>query len=184
MTTQSPEKRLVYVALGSNLGDSLANLRSGAVQLQNLSEHPIRLSAPWITSPVDCPPDASPFANAVAELQLKYELGAENVLDQCQAIEIAHGRRPKTIHNESRPLDLDLIAFGTETIQTPSLTVPHPRAHERFFVLAPLEQLAPSLVLPGQIHSVSQLLAACRPDAGAQRIDAFDWRISKNLGRN
>ena len=79
-----------------------------------------------------------------------------------QAIERSFGRRARQVLNEPRPLDLDLIAFGDETRATPALTLPHPRAHLRKFVLAPLAEIAPRAVLPGQTRSLRQLLARLR----------------------
>jgi 2-amino-4-hydroxy-6-hydroxymethyldihydropteridine diphosphokinase len=70
------------------------------------------------------------------------------------------GRQPKRILNEPRPLDLDLITFGTATRNTPALILPHPRAHQRRFVLQPLAEIAPDLILAGQTKTVAALLAA------------------------
>ena len=77
----------------------------------------------------------------------------------CSALEKEFGRAAKKILNEPRPLDLDLIAFGNETRNSPELILPHPRAHLRRFVLQPLSEIAPDLILPGQAKTVSQLLA-------------------------
>jgi 2-amino-4-hydroxy-6-hydroxymethyldihydropteridine diphosphokinase len=74
-------------------------------------------------------------------------------------LEKEFGRAPKTVLNEPRPLDLDLIAFGNELRNSPELILPHPRAHLRKFVLQPLSEIAPGFVLPGQGMTVSQLLA-------------------------
>ena len=82
----------------------------------------------------------------------------ESLLRKLQALEKEFGRTPKRILNESRALDLDLIAFGAETRRAPDLILPHPRAHLRRFVLAPLSEIAPAMVLPGQTRTVSQLL--------------------------
>jgi 2-amino-4-hydroxy-6-hydroxymethyldihydropteridine diphosphokinase len=87
----------------------------------------------------------------------------ETLLAELQAIAPAFGRRPKQIINEPRPLDLDLIAFRQEPRATPALTLPHPRAHQRAFVLAPLAEIAPDLRLPGQTATVRELLAALPP---------------------
>jgi len=75
------------------------------------------------------------------------------------ALEARLGRTRSGLANAPRAIDLDLIAFGTETRTTPTLVLPHPRAHERVFVLAPLAEIAPGLVLPGQQQTVSGLLA-------------------------
>jgi 2-amino-4-hydroxy-6-hydroxymethyldihydropteridine diphosphokinase len=80
-----------------------------------------------------------------------------------QALEKEFGRQPKKVLNEPRPLDVDLIAFGSETRATPELTLPHPRARARRFVLQPLSEIAPNLILPGQSQSVAQLLARLPP---------------------
>ena len=89
----------------------------------------------------------------------------ETLLLQLQQLETEFGRRPKQVLNEARPLDLDLIAFGGEVRATPRLTLPHPRAHLRAFVLGPLAELASDWILPGQTGSVSALLAALPPAA-------------------
>jgi 2-amino-4-hydroxy-6-hydroxymethyldihydropteridine diphosphokinase len=81
-----------------------------------------------------------------------------------QELEREFGRRPKQVLNEPRPLDLDLIAFGAETRQAAALVLPHPRAHLRRFVLQPLAEIAPDLVLPGQGKPVLDLLLALPPD--------------------
>jgi 2-amino-4-hydroxy-6-hydroxymethyldihydropteridine diphosphokinase len=77
-----------------------------------------------------------------------------------QGLEREFGRPPKRVHNEARPLDLDLIAFGDEVRNTPELRLPHPRAHARRFVLEPLAEIAPDLILPGQMQNVAQLFTA------------------------
>jgi 2-amino-4-hydroxy-6-hydroxymethyldihydropteridine diphosphokinase len=149
----------VFVALGSNLGDSAQILRRAVARLQGLSDAPIRRSSLWKTSPVDCPPGSPPFVNAVAALVPRAGETPEILLRKLQALEKEFGRRPKQVLNEPRPLDLDLIAFGSETRNTPALTLPHRRAHLRRFVLQPLSEIAPDLVLPGQSKTVAQLLA-------------------------
>lgn len=84
----------------------------------------------------------------------------ESLLAKLQALELEFGRQPKLRINEARLLDLDLIAFASEMRSTPPLTLPHPRAHLRRFVLEPLHELAPELTLPGHSQSISQYLAA------------------------
>jgi 2-amino-4-hydroxy-6-hydroxymethyldihydropteridine diphosphokinase len=83
-----------------------------------------------------------------------------------QTMEKEFGRKPKQVLNEARPLDLDLIAFGNETWNSPEITLPHPRAHERRFVLQPLSEIAPDLVLPGQTKTILELLARLPGDDG------------------
>lgn len=178
-TASSPQSSLndIYIALGSNLGEPLENLREGARRLQSLTDVPLRLSRPWITTPVDCPVGAPPFANAALHFVSSGTLSPEELLQHCQSIEKALGRRPKFVINEARPLDLDIIAFGHEVHNTQTLILPHPRAHKRFFVLAPLTELCPALLLPGHTKTVSQYLETCEPDSSARLVESFDWRV-------
>lgn len=152
--------RLAFVALGSNLGDSARILHEAMARLQELSAQPILRSSLWKTSPVDCPPGSPPFVNAVIGLVPRATETPESLLAKLQSLEKEFGRRPKLVLNEPRPLDLDLIAFGKQTRNTPSLTLPHPRAHQRRFVLQPLSEIASDLVLPGQAEAAAELLKA------------------------
>lgn len=158
LLTSSPT--IAFVALGSNLGDSLRVLREAMQRLQAFSRQPLVQSSFWQTSPVDCPPGSPPFVNAVVALAPVAGETPESLHTKLQAIEKAFGRQPKEVHNEPRPLDLDLIAFGNETRKMPALTLPHPRAHLRRFVLQPLSEIAPNLVLSGQTQTVLELLGA------------------------
>jgi 2-amino-4-hydroxy-6-hydroxymethyldihydropteridine diphosphokinase len=153
-------KPLAIIALGSNLGDSAGVLRAAMDRLQSLSAALLLRSSVWRTAPVNCPPGSPDFLNAVAGLVPRPDETPETLLAKLRALERDFGRLPKTVLNEPRPLDLDLIAFGKETRATLELTLPHPRAHLRRFVLAPLAEIAPELVLPGQSASVRELLAA------------------------
>jgi 2-amino-4-hydroxy-6-hydroxymethyldihydropteridine diphosphokinase len=157
-TTQSsgPE---AFVALGSNLGDSRYLLAAALERLQLWSSAALRCSSFWQTDPVHCPPGSTPFLNAVAALIPYPTESPETLLEKLLALEREFGRRPKQVLNEPRPLDLDLIAFGDQTRSSTQLTLPHPRFHKRRFVLAPLHEIAPDLVLPGQERSVARLLA-------------------------
>jgi 2-amino-4-hydroxy-6-hydroxymethyldihydropteridine diphosphokinase len=128
-------------------------------RLQNLSDEPILKSSLWETSPVNCPPDSLKFVNAVIGLIPKKNETPESLLGKLHELETEFGRKPKLILNEPRPLDLDLIAFGNVIKNSPDLILPHPRAHLRKFVLQPLSEIAPELILPGQKKAVSKLLA-------------------------
>ena len=149
-----------FIALGSNLGDSRWILDHAIRRLEALSDHPLRCSSFWQTSPVDCPPDSPPFLNAVVELVPRAGETPESLLAKLQALERESGRRITAVRNAPRSLDLDLIAFGAEKRATPELALPHPRAHQRRFVLEPLAEIAPDLVLPGQSRTVASRLAA------------------------
>ena len=149
------------MALGSNLGDSGELVLSAMSRLQAWSDEPILRSSLWKTHPVDCPPGSPPFVNAVIGLKARSGETPETLLKKLQQLEHEFGLRPKAIRNEPRPLDLDLIAFGSEMRATSDLKLPHPRAHERRFVLTPLAEIAPDLVLPLQTKTVRELLAEC-----------------------
>ncbi len=163
--------RLAIVALGSNLGDSRCILLSAIERLQALSSEPLLKSSLWRSAPVDCPPGSADFLNAVVALVPLAGETPESLLRQLQALEREFGRTPKKVLNEPRPLDLDLIAFGDEMRYTKELILPHPRAHQRRFVLEPLNELAPNLVLAGQTRTVSELLASLPPDRSLRNTD-------------
>src|SRR5216683_2875410 len=151
-------RQMAIVALGSNLGDSWQSILRAIERLQSFSDAPLLRSSLWQTSPVDCPPGSPVFVNAVVALAPQPRETPESLLAKLQALEKEFGRKPKKVLNEPRPLDLDLIAFGNQTRAAKELTLPHPRAHERRFVLEPLNELAASLRLPGQSASVQELL--------------------------
>jgi 2-amino-4-hydroxy-6-hydroxymethyldihydropteridine diphosphokinase len=127
-------------------------------QLQNFSDAPLLKSSLLRSAPVDCPPGSPPFVNAVVAFRPRSGETPESLLAKLQQLETTFGRQPKKVMNEPRPLDLDLIALGNEIRSTPALTLPHPRAHQRQFVLEPLSQIAPELVLPGQTKTVAELV--------------------------
>ena len=162
---------MAIIALGSNLGDSETILRRAMERLATFSTAPLLASSLWRTTPVNCPPDSPPFVNAVVGLAPKPDETPESLLDELQRLEKEFGRMPKKILNESRRLDLDLIAFGGETRNSPSLTLPHPRAHQRRFVLHPLSEIAPDLILPGQTKTVAELLVKLRTNEKLVRLD-------------
>ena len=158
------------VALGSNLGDRLANLKTAVAELRAISSSPVRKSPVYETSPVDCPPGSPLFVNAVAGFTPRQGESPESLLAKLQALEKEFGRKPKRIVNEPRPLDLDLIAFGNEVRTTPELGLPHPRAHQRRFVLQPLSEIAPGLILPAQSKTVARLLSELPLDDSIKRL--------------
>lgn len=167
----SKVEKWAIVALGANLDDSRGNILKAMTRLEGLSERPLRRSSLWQTTPVDCPPGSPVFVNAVVGLVTGRDEAPETLLAKLQALEKEFGRRPKEVLNEPRPLDLDLIAFGYETRATQELTLPHPRAHERRFVLQPLSEIAPDLVLPGQAKSVTELLHCLLPDESMRKLE-------------
>ena len=159
----------VVVALGSNLGDSAATLRAAIHRLRERSASGFAASSLWRSTPVDCPPGSPQFLNAVTSFHPHAGETPETLLGHLQTLEREFGRPPKLVLNEPRRLDLDLILFADEVRSTPQLTLPHPRAHLRRFVLEPLCEIAPGLVLPGQTLTVRELLAGLPTDENFAR---------------
>jgi len=149
---------MVYVALGANLGDAARTLRRAAAEIAAGFLGQALGSSLWRTEPVDCPPGSPPFLNAVLGLSPTSDTTPESLLEDLLALEIRLGRTHPGLANAPRVIDLDLIAFGDEIRNTSTLTLPHPRAHDRAFVLAPLAEIDPELVLPGQRRTVSAML--------------------------
>lgn len=164
------ERQRAFVALGSNLGNSIATVSQTMQRLQVLSVSPLQRSSLWQSTPVDCPTDSPLFINAVVAFEPMPAETPESLLAKLQALEKESGRQPKRALNEPRPLDLDLIAFGQESRRSATLVLPHPRAHQRRFVLAPLAEIAPNLVLPGQTKSVRALLEGLVSNEVLQRL--------------
>ena len=153
-----------YIALGSNLGDSIANIKRAFAELEHFSVSPIQKSSLWRSTPVDCPEGSPDFISAAVAIEPLGNETPESLLAKLQQLEIQFGRRPKVVLNEPRPLDLDLIAFKTESRDSDHLILPHPRWHERRFVLEPLNEIAAEIVLPRQSISVSELLSEMETD--------------------
>ena len=165
--------RRAILALGSNAGDSIAIVRAAVQRLSALAEEPPIKSSLWQTTPVDCPPGSPPFVNAAIAITPRPAETPESLLARLKALETEFGRQPKKIQNEPRPLDLDLIAFGNEVRATPELTLPHPRAHLRRFVLQPLSEIAPDFVLPNQTRTIVELLTDLKSNEAMSRIGPF-----------
>jgi 2-amino-4-hydroxy-6-hydroxymethyldihydropteridine diphosphokinase len=146
-----------YVGLGSNLGDREGTLRAAVGRLRNLSETEVlRVSRLRNTEPVGYV-DQPRFLNGAVELETG--LSARRLLGELLELERAFGRdRHAAPPQGPRTLDLDILLYGQEVIDEPGLQVPHPRLHERRFVLEPLAELDPSLEVPGK-GSVQTLLA-------------------------
>jgi 2-amino-4-hydroxy-6-hydroxymethyldihydropteridine diphosphokinase len=160
------------VALGSNLGDRLANLRAARTAIEALdSVRPAPLaSAVYETEPVACAADAAKFLNAVIEIDYAGE--ARDLLRELVEIEARLGRPAFHARNASRTLDLDLLYFGDTKIETPQLQLPHPRIAQREFVLRPLADIRPDLVLPKQAESARDLLLRLTEGPAVVRIAA------------
>jgi 2-amino-4-hydroxy-6-hydroxymethyldihydropteridine diphosphokinase len=158
--------QLAYVGLGSNLEDPVHQVRLGFEELARLpGTRVLKHSSLYRTAPVG-KADQPDFVNAVAALET--ELAPSDLLSHLLAVEARHGR-VRAERNGPRTLDLDLLLYGDQIVRTAHLEVPHPRMHERAFVLLPLAELSADSVIPGR-GPVSNLLASVA-DQRVTRID-------------
>ena len=136
------------IALGSNLGNRHAFLSKALVDLKNIHEDGEFLTSTFVeTPPQDCPPDSPDFLNAVVEL--KTSLTPLELLDKLRSLELGSGRESDHGFHTPRTLDLDLLYCDGLLLDHPDLQLPHPRIRERYFVLKPLAEIRPDLILPG-----------------------------------
>ncbi|MCC7293859.1 MAG: 2-amino-4-hydroxy-6-hydroxymethyldihydropteridine diphosphokinase [Phycisphaerales bacterium] len=186
-----PHVTRAYVALGSNIGDRLALLQHGLEMIAVLAAAPdagslpadaalasgassmlpssnLRASGVYETSPVGGPGGQPAFLNAVVEVSTL--LHAEELLARLMLIERQSGR-VRGVLEGPRSLDLDLLLFGDQWIEKPRLHVPHPRLHQRRFVLEPLSELAPDLVHPRLHRTIGHLRAAAEREYPDQRVE-------------
>jgi len=138
-----------FLGLGSNLGDRRAHLRR-AVELLVAEGDLVAVSPLYETDPVGGPPGQGPYLNVVVELRT--EASPRALLERCARLEADAGR-VRTVRFGPRTLDADVLLVGSARVDEPDLVVPHPRMHERRFVLAPLCDLAPDLVAPDLLAS-------------------------------
>ena len=162
-----------YIGLGSNLGDSLSNLAAGLAGMAKIPGYTqVSVSSPYRTSPVG-PQDQPFFVNAVA--RGIYQGQASELLSGLLAVEKNCGRM-RDRRWGPRVLDLDLLVFGRDVIETQGLTVPHPQMHLRAFVLVPLMELAPDLVLPRWGKTAVRLFEEMDPkEREAQKMEKLSW---------
>lgn len=146
------------IALGANIGERLENLRAAKDKILSLPEvrGPALSSPVYETEPVDGEPDAPSYLNAVIEID--YEGDAVSLLDKLSQIEKELGRPSRRPRNAPRLIDLDLLYLDDLVIDDVQISVPHPRLHLRRFVLSPLCDIRPELILPGCEEPVSNLL--------------------------
>ena len=163
-----PIRRCV-IALSSNLDNRFSKLQGA---LDSLADTPqvwvTEVSPVYETEPVDSPEGSGPFLNAIVLLDTT--LPARMLLERAQAIEAAYGRQPSEVRNAPRSLDVDLIVVGERRADDDTLTLPHPRAHERAFVLAPWADVEPDAQIPG-VGLVSELLEKVGSEGVTRRDD-------------
>ncbi len=135
-----------YIGIGSNLGDARNNVERAVRSLDQLPASRVSArSSLFRTAPVDA--DGDDYVNAVA--QIDTELSSQDLLDALLSVERTFGRE-RPFQNAPRTLDLDLLLYGNQTINMPSLQVPHPRMTQRAFVLIPLLEIDPFIAIPGK----------------------------------
>ncbi len=146
---------IAYIGIGANLGDASANVDDALARLARLEgTRLLAASSKYRTAPIDSSGDD--YINAVACIDTP--LAAPALLDALHGIELAHGRE-RPYRNAPRTLDLDILLYGEMTIDLPSLHVPHPRMLQRAFVLVPLLEIAPDIVIPGHGAAANYLAA-------------------------
>jgi 2-amino-4-hydroxy-6-hydroxymethyldihydropteridine diphosphokinase len=157
-------RQVGYLGLGSNVGDRLAQLEQA---VQALARHGVRVlasSSVYETEPVGLVLDQRDFYNACLRIETDY--GPEELLGACKEVERELGRVPGVRHGP-RPIDVDVLLLGSQTHESPRLTLPHPEVLSRRFVLVPLLELDPELTLPDGARAADGLAAL--PDGQAVR---------------
>lgn len=164
------------IAIGSNLGDRLENVRAGLAGLTGaVGVDVIAVSPLYETSPVGGPDNQGAFLNAA--LLVDTTIDAADLLALLHRIE-ASRERERTVRWGPRTLDLDLLVHGDLVSDDPALEVPHPRQHERRFVLVPVCDIAPDLVHPRLGRTMSELLAVLPVEDGDLTLASVDWHLS------
>lgn len=164
-----------YIGLGANLGNRMAMLQVAIQRLQTLGRIE-RVSSLYETEPVGYL-EQPPFLNAVVALDTA--LAPAELLDALLGIERDLGRM-RTFPNAPRTLDLDLLMVDNVNLDTPEVTLPHPRLHERAFVLVPLAEIAPELVHSGAGKTMSELLQTLPDQCGVEVFAAAGWESRQN----
>jgi 2-amino-4-hydroxy-6-hydroxymethyldihydropteridine diphosphokinase len=148
----------IGIALGSNLGDRLANLRAARKALVDLvGDKALLVSPVYEMAAVGCEPGAGKFLNAV--LEIDYDGDPTELLEELIRVEASLGRDRDHARNVSRKIDIDLLYADELNVQNERLQLPHPRMLSRKFVLQPLSDIRPELILPNQTRTIRELLA-------------------------
>lgn len=145
--------------MGSNLGDRMENLRRAVARLRLIAvaDEPFQTALVYQTEPCRCPEGSPDFYNTVVEFE--YAGSAQDLFQATSSIEDALGRQRGDVPNAPRVIDLDVLYVGDFECRTDELELPHPRLGERRFVLQPLCDIRPDLVLPGEVVTVAELLS-------------------------
>ena len=155
-----------YLGIGSNVGDRRANLQAAADLLPAHGVAVLAASSVYETEPVGEVLDQPDFYNAC--LRIRTALAPEELLDACKAVERELGRQAGGVRHGPRPIDVDLLLLGAETFRSARLSLPHEQVTSRRFVLVPLLELAPDLVVPGA-GAAAAALAALGKDGDVRR---------------
>jgi 2-amino-4-hydroxy-6-hydroxymethyldihydropteridine diphosphokinase len=167
-----------YIGLGSNVGDRVAEIERALAEIAALPETTlVARSSLYRTAPVEAGGDD--YVNAVA--RVRTTLAPTALLHALQAIELGHGRQ-RPFANAPRTLDLDLLLHGDAAVASDALTLPHPRLHHRAFVVVPLAEIAPDLVVPGR-GTVAALRAAVQGQRVA-KLDRWSTRFLRRFARS
>lgn len=150
------DEHIVYLALGSNMGNRAANLKAAIMalppQMEMKAKSQVYETPPWGYT------NQEKFLNQVLKVQTY--LQPEQLLKHLKRLEVALGREP-TFQNGPRLIDIDILFYDDLVFESPTVTIPHPRLHERAFVLMPLMDIAPDLVHPVKKQSIRELIAFC-----------------------
>lgn len=166
---------MVLIGLGSNRGDSPRIVREAMQRLAAFARGDVICSSLWRTSPVDCPPDSDDFINAAAAFTPRPGLTPESLLSALKDLEREFGRGAALVRNAPRELDLDLLLYGDQTRDTDNFVLPHPRAVDRLFVLAPALEVLPEAIWPGTDRSIRDLHGALE---SSEVVEPLRWSES------
>jgi len=168
LCSNRPVTQSAYIALGSNMGDRELHLLRAIGEIGKLSGTRITALSSFYDSDPEGPPQQN-FLNAV--IRLETDLDPVQLLSEFKRIEVEVFQRKRDIHWGPRRMDLDILYYGSQLIASPELTIPHPRLHERRFVLAPLTEIAADHIHPGLGRTSRELLALLPPGQRVEKVE-------------